>query len=90
MASGGLWYSVCSRKTSLTSNSLADDMSIAVWSVATGRLMQSIDDSGQGPIVDLRWIYPSYAPREYFLISGGASGTIKLWKKTETSVSPET
>lgn len=64
----------------------ADDGYIFLWSISEGTPVQKLSPK-QGPIVVLKWLNcPHISQTSYFLVSGGADGTLKLWKKSDKQV----
>ncbi|KAF9230188.1 WD40-repeat-containing domain protein [Melanogaster broomeanus] len=61
--------------------SAGDDRYILVWTLAEGRLVQRLSPK-QGPIAVVRWFSDSQESKATYLISGGADGTMRLWKKS--------
>ncbi|KAM6491158.1 WD40-repeat-containing domain protein, partial [Amanita muscaria] len=58
----------------------ADDGYVYVWSLSTGRISDKFN-ARQGPVVSIEWLdYPSTVDTQH-LISAGADGTVKLWKR---------
>ncbi|EGO28142.1 hypothetical protein SERLADRAFT_433992 [Serpula lacrymans var. lacrymans S7.9] len=66
----------------------ADDGHIRIWSLTAGKLKQIIKPK-QGPISCLLWFSFPQAPRDSYIMSGGADGTIKMWQKFESADSVE-
>ncbi|KAF8988819.1 WD40-repeat-containing domain protein [Cyathus striatus] len=60
----------------------ADDGYIMIWEVSTGKRLQRISPR-QGQIVSIRWMEDPRRSRASYIVSGGADGTLKLWKRSD-------
>ncbi|KAM6491036.1 WD40-repeat-containing domain protein [Amanita muscaria] len=58
----------------------ADDGYVYIWSLSTGQVSDKFN-TRQGPVVAVEWLdHPSTIDTQH-LISAGADGTVKLWKR---------
>ena len=64
---------------------IADDGYIYIWALSSGAQLQRLSPK-QSPVLALEWLSYSYTSRTHFFISGGADGTVKLWKKQKEEV----
>lgn len=63
----------------------ADDGYVFIWSMSDGKEIQKLSPK-QGPIVVVEWFNCAHLSQCYFLLSGGADGTVKMWRKTQEQV----
>ncbi|KAG6370203.1 WD40-repeat-containing domain protein [Boletus reticuloceps] len=78
VASGGTFFHLGQFSCDSRQNS-GDDGKIILWSLDDGTLLQHIN-ARQGPVVSLQWLHHSDNVRRKYLISGGAAGTVHLWR----------
>ena len=84
LASGGEFF--ISKGVAVTpslSNVAADNGYIRIWSVQIGKVEQVLL-AYQGPVTAVEWVQHS---NMLGMISAGADGTLKLWKRSTLTVS---
>ncbi len=64
---------------------VADDGRVIVWHCASGNEHQTVLP-GQGQVTGLQWTRSAQPSWAIYLITSGADGTIKLWKKRDAKV----
>jgi WD40 repeat protein len=85
LASGGQFISTLRQNNLPLLFFIADDGYIILWCLSNGAHLQKISPK-QGPVVALQWLSYSYVLHTHLFISGGADGTVKLWKKQKEEV----